>query len=63
MELTKEYLLSLKEQAEGEQRRLISHMQQSVGAIAMIDALLIRLAAEEPKQEEANGKSTSSKTK
>jgi len=56
MELDKEYLLNLKNQAIAERQRYMDMVQQANGAIAMVDVLLTELDRKEP--ESQDGEST-----
>ena len=56
MELDKEYLLNLKNQAIAERQRHMDLVQQANGAIAMVDVLLTELDRKEP--ESQDGEST-----
>ena len=56
MELDKEYLLNLKNQAIAERQRCMDMVQQANGAIAMVDVLLTELDRKEP--ESQDGEST-----
>ena len=56
MELDKEYLLNLKNQAVAERQRYMDLVQQANGAIAMVDVLLTELDRKEP--ESQDGEST-----
>jgi len=56
MELDKEYLLNLKNQAIAERQKYMDMVQQANGAIAMVDVLLTELDRKEP--ESQDGEST-----
>ena len=56
MELDKEYLLNLKNQAIAERQKYMDLVQQANGAIAMVDVLLTELDRKEP--ESQDGEST-----
>jgi len=56
MELDKEYLLNLKNQALAERQKYLDMVQQANGAIAMVDVLLTELGRKEP--ESQDGEST-----
>lgn len=43
MQITAEYLMAIRQQAEQQKLRLLAETQQAVGAIAMIDAMIGRL--------------------
>lgn len=57
MHITAEYLTAIRQQAEQQRLRLLSEIQQAVGAIAMIDAMSARL--KEPEPATAGGEITS----
>lgn len=52
MQITAEYLADLRRQAEAEKQRLIAQVNQTMGAIGMIDALLAKVAEPEPEKAE-----------
>ena len=52
MELTKEYLLSLKAQATEQCRKHWEMVQQANGAIAMVDVLLTEIDRKEPENQD-----------
>lgn len=52
MQITAEYLSELREQAEQQRLRLLSHLNQAVGAISMLDAMIARLKEPEPQKQE-----------
>ena len=43
MQITPEYLIDLRQQMEQQRLTLLSHIQQIVGGIAMLDAIAARL--------------------
>jgi hypothetical protein len=51
MELSKEYLLNLRNQALEQRQKHIDLVQQANGAIAMVDVLLTELNRAEPEQQ------------
>lgn len=51
MELTKEYLLSLKSQATEQRQKYWDLVQQANGAIAMVDVLLTEIDRKEPENQ------------
>ena len=52
MELDKEYLLNLKNQALAERQKYLDLVQQANGAIAMVDVLLTELDRKEPEKQD-----------
>jgi hypothetical protein len=52
MELDKEYLLNLKNQAIAERQKYMDLVQQANGAIAMVDVLLTELDRKEPENQD-----------
>jgi len=52
MELDKEYLLNLKNQAIAERQKYMDLVQQANGAIAMVDVLLTELDLKEPENQD-----------
>ena len=55
MELTKEYLISMKASMEQQRNHAAATMQQASGAISMVDAMLARLDAPEAPKEPSGG--------
>ena len=55
MELDKEYLLNLRNQAIAERQRYMDMVQQANGAIAMVDVLLTELDRKEPENQDGHG--------
>ncbi len=52
MELDKEYLLNLKNQALAERQKYLDMVQQANGAIAMVDVLLTEIDRQDPTEEQ-----------
>ena len=52
MELDKEYLLNLKNQALTERQKYLDLVQQANGAIAMVDVLLTEIDRKEPENQD-----------
>ena len=52
MELDKEYLLNLKNQAFAERQKYLDLVQQANGAIAMVDVLLTEIDRQDPTEEQ-----------
>jgi len=52
MELDKEYLLNLKNQALTERQNYLDLVQQANGAIAMVDVLLTEIDRQDPTEEQ-----------
>jgi hypothetical protein len=48
--ITVEYLTTLRKQAEAQRNRLLAEANQAVGAIAILDLMLERLASETPNE-------------
>ena len=54
MEITKEYLLSLKAQATEQRQKYWELVQQANGAIAMVGVLLTEIDREEPESQDGH---------
>jgi len=52
MELDKDYLLNLRNQALAERQKYLDLVQQANGAIAMVDVLLTELDRKEPEKQD-----------
>lgn len=53
-ELTKDYLLNLRNQALAERQKYLDMIQQANGAIAMVDVLLTELDRTEPENQDGD---------
>jgi hypothetical protein len=52
MELDKEFLLNLRNQALAERQKYLDMVQQANGAIAMVDVLLTEIDRQDPTEEQ-----------